>query len=149
MSLSSYMPAYHEFESIRAAVIRILNTLFKYYACRTRRAGRRARDARPRHGARGVRERDTDPMCAARGTRDTPRSTPQEVSGSRKSFIYTPPSPDPAFGPSLDHSHPPRLRAIFMPENPLQHHPGTGRLRTGQQFLLLRQLSILFYIIFF
>ena len=29
---------------------------------------------------------------------------------------------------------PHRLRAIVIPEKPLQHDPGTGRLRTGQQF---------------
>ena len=37
MSLSSYMPAYHEFESYAdAAMIMFLNTLFKYYAYRCR-----------------------------------------------------------------------------------------------------------------
>ena len=39
-----------------------------------------------------------------------------------------------AYGPSIDRTPPHRLRAIVIPEKPLQHYPGTGRLRTVKQF---------------
>ena len=36
--------------------------------------------------------------------------------------------PHAAFGPSIDRTPPHRLRATVMPEKPLQHDPGLGRL---------------------
>ena len=71
-----------------------------------------------RHGARTTR---TAVETAKRRARRTVTNPPHR--------LHT------AHGPSIDSTPPHRLRAIVMPENPLQHHPGTGRLRTGQQFL--------------
>ena len=59
----------------------------------------------------------------------------EEEGGSRDVRYHSPHRPHAAYGPPIDRTPPRRLRAIVMPENPLQHHPGTGRLRTGQQFL--------------
>ena len=63
------------------------------------------------------------------------RRRQEEEGGSRDVRYPSPHRPHAAYGPTIDRTPPRRLRAIVMPENPLQHHPGTGRLRTGQQFL--------------
>ena len=59
----------------------------------------------------------------------------EEEGGSRDVRYPSPHRPHAAYGPSLDRTPPLRLRATVMPEKPLQHDPGLGRLRTGKRYL--------------
>ena len=87
-------------------------------------------------------ERETEEGHGGTSTCTTVRARPKPPQRERTGWRaerpnppHTPHRPHAAFGPSIDRTPPHRLRATVMPEKPLQHDPGLGRLRTGKRYL--------------